>query len=65
MVNNLGFEIKTEGGIRKDACLFGEAQSRVVVSVASDKCRALEAELKKQGVPFSVLGAVKGSRSGD
>lgn len=60
MVNNLGFEIKTEGGIRKDACLFGEAQSRVVVSVSTDKCQALEAELKKQGVPFSVLGAVKG-----
>ena len=60
MVNNLGFEIKTEAGIRKDACLFGEAQSRVVVSVSTDKCRALEAELKKQGVHFSVLGAVKG-----
>jgi phosphoribosylformylglycinamidine synthase subunit PurL len=33
---NLGFDIKTGNAVRKDAFLFGEAQSRVVVSVAAE-----------------------------
>src|SRR5690606_23128733 len=32
--NNLGFDIKTDKNIRKDGFLFGESQSRVVVSVS-------------------------------
>jgi phosphoribosylformylglycinamidine synthase len=61
MVNNLGFEIASDASIRKDAFLFGEAQSRVVLSVSADKAAALEAGLKKQGVAFSKLGTVKGN----
>jgi phosphoribosylformylglycinamidine synthase subunit PurL len=61
MVNNLGFEVASDASIRKDAFLFGEAQSRVVLSVSADKAAALEAELKKQGVAFSKLGTVKGA----
>lgn len=34
---NFGFSIQTKEGIRKDAFLFGEGQSRVVVTVAPDK----------------------------
>ncbi len=34
---NLGFSINTKEGVRKDAFLFGEAQSRVAVTVAPDK----------------------------
>ena len=30
---DLGFSIQTKGGLRKDAFLFGEAQSRVIVTV--------------------------------
>jgi phosphoribosylformylglycinamidine synthase II len=60
MVNNLGFEVASDSSVRKDAFLFGEAQSRVVLSVSADKATALEAELKKQGVAFSKLGTVKG-----
>ncbi len=33
----LGFDIQTNPSIRKDAYLFGEGQSRVVVSIAADK----------------------------
>jgi len=33
MAGNLGFSIKTDAKIRKDAFLFGESQGRVVVSV--------------------------------
>jgi phosphoribosylformylglycinamidine synthase len=59
---NLGFEINSVSGIRKDAFLFGEAQSRVVVSVDSSKASQLEVELKKNNTPFTKLGTVKGSR---
>lgn len=59
MVNNLGFEIATDVAIRKDAFLFGEAQSRVVVSASTDNALKLETELKKQNIPFSKLGTVK------
>lgn len=61
MVNNLGFEISSDSSVRKDAFLFGEAQSRVVVSVSDSNASAVEAELKKQGVAFKKLGSVKGN----
>jgi phosphoribosylformylglycinamidine synthase len=35
--NHLGFTIKTDDNFRKDAFLFGEAQSRVVVSVSQNQ----------------------------
>jgi len=60
MVNNLGFEINSDSSVRKDAFLFGEAQSRVIVSVSADKTEVVEAELKKHKVAFTKLGSVKG-----
>ena len=44
MVNNLGFEISSDSSVRKDAFLFGEAQSRVVVSVSAGSNSNVEAE---------------------
>jgi phosphoribosylformylglycinamidine synthase len=61
MVNHLGFEITTDAAIRKDAFLFGEAQSRVVISVSANKTENLETELKNQNIPFTKLGTVKGN----
>jgi phosphoribosylformylglycinamidine synthase len=61
MVNDLGFEIISEPAVRKDAFLFGEAQSRVVLSVAEENVLALENELKKFPIKFSKLGVVKGN----
>lgn len=40
MAGSLGFEIETHTEIRKDAFLFGESQSRVVVSVAPNQLQA-------------------------
>ena len=60
MVNNLGFEINSDVSIRKDAFLFGESQSRVVVSISEHQLNSFEAELKKQGAKYSKLGQVKG-----
>ena len=52
----LGFSVITTGGIRKDASLFGEGQSRVVVSVALDKVKEFEASVKN--IPFEKVGVV-------
>ncbi len=52
----LGFSVITSGGIRKDASLFGEGQSRVVVSVALDKVKDFEASIKD--IPFEKVGVV-------
>ncbi len=60
MVKGLGFEITCDKSVRCDAFLFGEAQSRVLLSVSASKVSDLEAELKKQGVSFTKLGTVKG-----
>ena len=58
MPNKLGFEITADNTIRKDAFLFGEAQSRVVVSVAADKIAEFEAGLQNGQTSFSKLGTV-------
>ena len=60
MIKDLGFEITSDSSVRKDAFLFGEAQSRVVVSVSVNNEKALETELQKQKVGFKKLGTVKG-----
>ncbi|MBS1588286.1 MAG: phosphoribosylformylglycinamidine synthase subunit PurL [Bacteroidetes bacterium] len=57
MAKNMGFEITSDQNIRKDAYLFGEAQSRVVVSVKPAMQKAFEASLGTQ--PFEKIGIVK------
>ncbi len=58
MNNNLGFDIATDNNIRKDAFLFGESQSRVVVSVSAQNEAKFIDSLKNNGVNFSKLGTV-------
>ncbi len=58
MPNNLGFDIETDSGIRKDAFLFGEAQGRVVVSVKADKQEEFIELLATSETEFSLLGEV-------
>jgi len=53
MTNGLGFEITSDKSVRKDAFLFGEAQSRVVISVAPGKENELKSHLEKSGLKFS------------
>lgn len=52
----LGFSVLTKGGIRKDAFLFGEGQSRVLVSVSIAQVAEFEAQLKD--FPFEKIGVV-------
>ncbi len=56
--NNLGYSVNTETSIRKDAYLFGEAQSRVVISVAADKVAAVENLFTSGSIAFENLGFV-------
>ncbi|MBC7889366.1 MAG: phosphoribosylformylglycinamidine synthase subunit PurL [Ferruginibacter sp.] len=55
---NLGYAITSNNAIRKDALLFGEAQSRVIVSVDKEGIAAFEAALKDLKFPFEMLGKV-------
>jgi phosphoribosylformylglycinamidine synthase subunit PurL len=54
----LGFEVITDKDIRKDAFLFGEAQSRVIVSVSTTKETELVKQLEISGQAFLKLGKV-------
>jgi len=60
MNRNLGFDVSTplDKTLRTDAILFGESQSRVVVSVQSAQCSAIEESLNRMNVKFEKLGAV-------
>ncbi|WP_235208135.1 AIR synthase related protein [Saccharicrinis fermentans] len=53
-----GFDITTDAEVRKDAFLFGEAQSRIVVSVAPEKQDDFVDFMLETGAVFSVLGHV-------
>ncbi len=58
MPNNLGFDVLTESDIREDAFLFGEAQSRVIVSVDRDNEEKFLDFMVKIKFPFSVIGHI-------
>jgi len=58
---NLGFEITSYDKVRKDAFLFGESQSRVVITCdKSDEQKVIEL-LEKNGSKGNVIGTVKGN----
>ena len=56
--NNLGYDIISNINIRKDAFLFGEAQSRVVVSITAENEIAFKTAINLMEVPFERLGTV-------
>ena len=58
MPNNLGFSITTDSEIRTDAFLFGEGQSRVVVSVSPENEESFIELMAQADAEFSILGTV-------
>ena len=58
----IGAAVKVDTAIRKDAVLFGEAQSRVIVSLDKDNLAALEGIAEKYSVPCEVIGNVGGEK---
>lgn len=60
MPNGLGFDISSDEDVRKDAFLFGEAQSRVIVSVKkSDEDKFIDLMMDSKA-EFEYLGDVTG-----
>ena len=60
MHRGLGFNITTDAQFRKDAYLFGEAQSRIVVTVNPSQKAAFEAAVSADGIACRLLGEVGG-----
>ncbi len=58
MPNNMGFSIRTNPNFRKDAFLFGESQSRVVVSIEKKNEGKFKEIMEKLQFPFQRLGYV-------
>jgi phosphoribosylformylglycinamidine synthase subunit PurL len=58
MANGKGFKIETDAAVRKDAFLFGESQSRYIVTITAESQAAFESKLKSSLVPFRHLGQV-------
>ena len=56
MVRNLGFDIATDKSVRLDSFLFGESQSRIVVTINDDKKADFEKILSKYNVPCQAIG---------
>ncbi len=66
IIGNIGASISESPGtgtartMRWDAAMFGESQSRILVSVPTDKLGDLEALAAARDVPMVVIGAVGG-----
>jgi phosphoribosylformylglycinamidine synthase subunit PurL len=59
--NGLGFKINTDNAFRKDAYLFGEAQSRVVVTCNSADIQKIKDLASQLGVSVGEIGVVEGN----
>jgi phosphoribosylformylglycinamidine synthase len=58
MVRSFGFDITADAEIRKDAFLFGESPSRIIVSVAMSRETNFIDFMIENGLPFLTLGHV-------
>ncbi|MES2797168.1 MAG: phosphoribosylformylglycinamidine synthase subunit PurL [Bacteroidota bacterium] len=58
MPNHLGFNIRTDAGLRKDAFLFGEGQGRVVVSVSEKNAINFEKTISASPISAKLIGKV-------
>jgi phosphoribosylformylglycinamidine synthase subunit PurL len=58
MPRNLGFDIVTDSEVREDAFLFGEAQSRVAVTVAEENEEMFLEFMMETEASFTLLGHV-------
>jgi len=60
--HQLGAQIVLHDSIRTDCLLFGEAQSRIIISSPSDKSDTVTALFKEKEIPCTCLGTVGGDR---
>ena len=62
LVNDLGFTLMVDDSIRLDAFLFGESQSRVVVSIDPAMVDEFEDLMLETKTPMVYLGEVTGGK---
>jgi phosphoribosylformylglycinamidine synthase subunit PurL len=60
--NRIGCQINLHQKIRTDALLFGESQSRILISLADRDQDDFESLAQKRGIPFSVIGKTGGEK---
>ncbi|MBD3404431.1 phosphoribosylformylglycinamidine synthase subunit PurL [candidate division GN15 bacterium] len=58
----LGASVTIDSPVRPDSLLFGESQSRVLISVAAERANAVMTHFNAGGVPAAVIGTVGGDR---
>ncbi len=58
----VGATITLNDSIRPDALLFGEAQSRIVISCSASDTATVKAHFSKQNIPCAEIGTVGGDR---
>jgi len=58
----IGAVLQLEGAIRPDALLFGESQSRIILSLRRRHLPRLREMASRADVPITVLGDVRGTR---
>lgn len=58
---NLGFTLSVDANVRADAFLFGESQSRVVVSIKKEMVDAFTEAMKQSSTPFLIVGETTAS----
>ncbi|MBI5406273.1 MAG: phosphoribosylformylglycinamidine synthase subunit PurL [Nitrospirae bacterium] len=58
----IGAEIGLRDEIRADALLFGETQSRIIITVRQEQVEKIKEMGRESGVPVSVIGRVGGDR---
>jgi len=55
----LGVDISLQSQLRADAFLYGESQSRIIISAAEDAVKHIEKIAHHYNAPFSIIGKVK------
>lgn len=55
---SLGFRFTSQPDKRLDASLFGETQSRIIISCSKDKLNQIEKQLKAEKCPYKVIGEI-------
>ncbi len=60
MQKGLGVEVKPEGELRSDVLLFGETQSRFIITVKPENLNIVKERMVESRIPNAILGFVKG-----
>jgi phosphoribosylformylglycinamidine synthase len=62
LAGRIGADVHLEDGLAPAASLFGETQSRIVVTVSEADAEKLVEHLIERNVPYGVIGTVGGER---